>query len=91
MNKPSDSWESQDTAQLENELRRIWQSAANTRKATAPRRVTAILEQSQAELSLRDSFNFFIYLGEACAVLAATIVHLPFTSEHPSQAQDAKK
>jgi hypothetical protein len=64
--------------QLEKELQAIWLNAANTRKGTAPRRIETILESSRAELSLRDLFIFFTYLGRAffmllCAVLPALL------------------
>lgn len=48
--------------QLEQELRAIWQQAANTRKATSSQRIERILKRSRAELSLRDLFKFTGFL-----------------------------
>ncbi|WGZ95397.1 MAG: hypothetical protein QJT81_05275 [Candidatus Thiothrix putei] len=48
--------------QLEQELRAIWQQAANTRKATSSQRIERILKRSRAELSLRDLFKFAGFL-----------------------------
>ena len=78
--------------QLEKELSAIWRGAPNTRKRTALRRITIILDRSLAELSLRDLLMFFIYLGQACFMLAAAVIQILFTtSETQRHQQDIEK
>lgn len=60
---------------LEQELKTIWQNAANTRKNTAPRRIESILDHSRAELALRDLLTLFIYLGQAFFMLLGAVAH----------------
>ena len=80
---------------LEKELRDIWLNAPNTRKRTAPRRISNILNSSRAELSLRDLLVFCIYLGEAFFMLLVAVANTFFSAPtQPSQSipqRDAKK
>ncbi|MGB3919018.1 MAG: hypothetical protein WBL07_16415 [Thiothrix litoralis] len=61
--------------QLEQELRTLWQQAANTRKATSTQRISRILKRSRAELSLRDLFQFAGFLSRAFFQLLGAVVH----------------
>lgn len=72
-----------DQQQLEQELARLWQRAANTRKATSQKRIERIMENSRAELSLRDLLGFAGHLSNA-------FFHL-FTATHHAALPSANK
>lgn len=61
--------------ELEDELRLIWQRAANTRKATSQYRIDGILRRSRAELSMRDLLKFSAYLLGAFFLLFQAFAH----------------
>lgn len=68
--------------QLEQELRVIWQGAANTRKASSKRRVEHILHRSRAEVSVRDLLRFTGYLLSAFFQMYGAVLNAPFISNN---------
>lgn len=60
--------------QLEQELRTVWQQAANTRKAMSGQRISRILKRSRAELSLRELFQFASFLMLAFVHLFGAVI-----------------
>lgn len=77
---------------LDDELRVIWQNAANTRKNTAPRRIESILDNSRAELALRDLFIFFIYMTKTFFMLLNAILQsLPGQNSKPAKTDQHKE
>nr|CAA6823219.1 MAG: Unknown protein [uncultured Thiotrichaceae bacterium] len=82
--------QAEENKQLEQELRTVWKKAANTRKATSPRRIEALLYRSRAELSLRDLLTFFIYLGKAFFNLLLATLHILFIASKPAEKRRSK-